>query len=293
LPRIADGEGNLSYEELVGLVVTFTFAEGSPENFNISLTYFDVDEDTVTIASTDELVDAIEQFSGKKLLRISTEVKPKTKAASPQTSTSTSTRQDRGTSTWEPSIQPQIQNVLESFVGVLATAVSGLKEGLANPSTQPRPAPASTPASAAAVNETSTSQEAAPEVATSRATASCEDVGGETAAKPEPTCVQTKQNDKKSPEKKANKSDPAAVPENKDASTREEQEPKEEARPFIHGRHTCDSCLTTPIIGKRYNAGNLPDYDLCENCFKNYKGKEIRFEPVELGKTSVVASIST
>jgi hypothetical protein len=273
LPRIADGEGNVSYEELVGLVVTFTFPEGSPENYNISLTYFDVDEDTVTIASTDELSDAIEQYSGKNVLRITTEVKLKTKAASPQTSTSA--RQNRGTPTWEPSIQPQIHNVLESFVGVLATAVSGLQEGLAKPSSYSRPAPTSTPPSAAAANETSTSEEAVPEVATSRATASCEDVGGETAAKPEPPCVDTKQSDKKLPE------DP-------------EQEPKEEARPFIHGRHTCDSCLTTPIVGKRYNAGNLPDYDLCESCFKNQKGKEIQVKPVELGKSfGCVASMST
>ena len=65
LPRIADKEGNVSYEELAGLVVTFTFPDHSAEeeNFKVSLTYFDSDEDTITIASNDELVDAIEQFS--------------------------------------------------------------------------------------------------------------------------------------------------------------------------------------------------------------------------------------
>jgi hypothetical protein len=74
LPRIADATGNLSYEELVGLVVTFHFPEGSPENFKCYLTYFDEDEDTITIASNAELVDAVEQFAEKKVLRISTEV---------------------------------------------------------------------------------------------------------------------------------------------------------------------------------------------------------------------------
>ena len=54
--------------------------------------------------------------------------------------------------------------------------------------------------------------------------------------------------------------------------------------PFIHGRHTCDQCLTTPIIGKRFHALNLPDYDLCEVCFGNYKGTDIVFEEVRLGK---------
>ena len=56
------------------------------------------------------------------------------------------------------------------------------------------------------------------------------------------------------------------------------------AAPFIHGRHTCDQCLTTPIIGTRYHALNLPDYDLCANCFGNYKGSEIVFEEAQLGK---------
>jgi hypothetical protein len=55
-------------------------------------------------------------------------------------------------------------------------------------------------------------------------------------------------------------------------------------RPFIHGRHTCDGCLTTPIVGQRFHAINLPDYDLCGPCRNNYKGTEIEFVPVELGK---------
>ena len=51
---------------------------------------------------------------------------------------------------------------------------------------------------------------------------------------------------------------------------------------FIHGRHTCDGCLTTPIIGLRWHSVNLPDYDLCDRCKNNYKGDEIEFETVEL-----------
>ena len=62
-------------------------------------------------------------------------------------------------------------------------------------------------------------------------------------------------------------------------------------RPFIHGRHTCDGCLTTPIIGQRFHAVNLPDYDLCSNCRNNYKGEEIQFEPVELGEYMIAAEI--
>jgi Zinc finger, ZZ type./PB1 domain. len=51
---------------------------------------------------------------------------------------------------------------------------------------------------------------------------------------------------------------------------------------FIHGRHTCDGCFTTPIVGYRFHAVNLPDYDLCYKCFKNYKGRGVFFQPEEL-----------
>lgn len=55
-------------------------------------------------------------------------------------------------------------------------------------------------------------------------------------------------------------------------------------RPFIHGRHTCDACLTTPIVGKRFHAVNHPDYDLCERCFTNYQGGHFKFEEEKLDR---------
>ncbi|GKY99550.1 hypothetical protein MPSEU_000909300 [Mayamaea pseudoterrestris] len=70
-----------------------------------------------------------------------------------------------------------------------------------------------------------------------------------------------------------------------DASLTAESQPLVEPdRPFIHGRHTCDGCLTTPIIGQRFHAVNMPDYDLCANCRNNYKGDVLQFEPVELDR---------
>lgn len=77
--------------------------------------------------------------------------------------------------------------------------------------------------------------------------------------------------------------------EDRSGSEGNSNEPKENTaaeQPFVHGRHTCDGCLTTPIVGKRYRATNLPDYDLCQYCFHNYKGSEIEFKPVELGRDS-------
>jgi Zinc finger, ZZ type len=60
------------------------------------------------------------------------------------------------------------------------------------------------------------------------------------------------------------------------------EEAAPEARPFIHGRHTCDGCLTTPIVGERHHCLDLPDFDFCQACYQKYDGPH-KFEPVELG----------
>ena len=57
------------------------------------------------------------------------------------------------------------------------------------------------------------------------------------------------------------------------------------ARPFIHGRHTCDNCLATPIVGKRYHAINRVNYDVCEACYDSGNLSDIRFETAEDGKS--------
>jgi ribosomal protein L31 len=241
LPRIADATGNLSYEELVGLVVTFHFPEGSPEKFKCSLTYFDEDEDTVTIASNDELVDAVEQFADKKVLRISTEVKPNTSpAATPRPAASAAqppeasgNRTDRGTSTAaDPDIHPQIQNVLDTVVGVLVTAVNSIEKGLSVP-----------PAMGTYRTRTPAPEE-------------------------KPKATETFAN--KKVEKPAAVSPPNMVFAVGNAGTKP-------VTAFVHSRHTCDSCLKTPVVGKRYHAVNQVDYDLCENCFKTYSGKQTHF----------------
>ena len=261
LPRIADISGAISYAELEGLVVTFSFPEESPEKYSVSLTYFDVDEDTVTIGSTDELVDAIEQFSGKKVLRISTEVKPKTKSEkkaekkpAPVDKATQSTQEKPEEERSGSDVHPQIQNLLESFVGVLSTAVGSLQEGLASPESAPKVGQTSAQAAAAA--------------SAKKAPPSTDNDEGEVKSKAAPP-----RDVKEGPSREADSLAAGGSGEKDNA-----------VRPFIHGRHTCDSCLTTPIVGNRYNSKNLPDYDLCENCHKNYKGNDIQFEAVELGK---------
>ena len=52
---------------------------------------------------------------------------------------------------------------------------------------------------------------------------------------------------------------------------------------FIHARHTCDGCSKTPIIGARYRATHIPDFDLCSSCFDKYEGEKGDFKKEALG----------
>ena len=48
---------------------------------------------------------------------------------------------------------------------------------------------------------------------------------------------------------------------------------------FVHARHTCNGCSTTPIIGTRYHSKKVPDVDLCASCFTEYEGDKRDFMP--------------
>uniref|UniRef100_A0A7S1BY67 ZZ-type domain-containing protein n=1 Tax=Corethron hystrix TaxID=216773 RepID=A0A7S1BY67_9STRA len=39
---------------------------------------------------------------------------------------------------------------------------------------------------------------------------------------------------------------------------------------FVHIRHTCDNCGVSPIIGFRYHAVDLVNFDVCQICKENY-----------------------
>lgn len=234
----------MSYDALVAVAIGFTFPEAplTPEDYEVALTYYDVDNDCVTIASTEELQDAIEQFSD--VLRITTDVKRKKNA--PIAATRRPSRGDMDTT-----VPPQpnngakhLQNMMESFVGILATAVVALQSHM-NP---PTPVSSSSNAEEESASRASSTMDSSPDAAT-----------GET----ETASTSNESTEEKEPEAAAAKAAP---------------------RPFIHGRHTCDRCLCTPIVGERYHATNLPDYDLCAKCKDGYKGDEIQFEVVELGK---------
>ena len=318
MPRLQDkSTGSVSYQELTGLIVSFTFPEGQGDddsskegkpNVQITLTYKDVDQDIVTISSSEELVDAIEQYQHEKVLRIDAEIKQvhgvqkrssQSKSASVQ---ATPERKDvaSGTSastSTETSGDVPIGAVLDSFVGVLTTAVAALQEGMSERQAAAQQNVADASSSAARQAQRAAARAARLRVkATKKAERAVAKVGqkAETAASKvaasaaraakaaEKAAVLAKSvDDSNVPVKKA----PEAAEEVKESvpSSSDEQTKKPEVKKsFVHRRHTCDSCLATPIVGTRYHATNLPDYDLCQKCHSKYDGKtEISFEAID------------
>jgi len=57
-----------------------------------------------------------------------------------------------------------------------------------------------------------------------------------------------------------------------------------ENQSFVHARHTCDGCSMSPIIGTRYHATKIPDFDLCTSCYKEYEGGDRDFTPEIQGR---------
>merc|ERR1712137_1497373 len=91
--------------------------------------------DCVVIASTDELMDAIEQFKDNLVLRVTTDVKrKKSRPFTPPDSPRLGSRRAEDMRPTEDAKQvpAQIQNVLESFVTAVGTAVLTLQSHVNN-----------------------------------------------------------------------------------------------------------------------------------------------------------------
>lgn len=306
LPRIADENGNVSYEELVRIVLDFTRGTCTAGNnkYTVSLSYYDKEKDLITIASTVELMDAINLFARQKFMRISTCVINKMSYSAAAAPAPAAYNQDptvvRGTLTNErngdvnDSQTPPIQVVLQSFAGILTTAVQEVK-GLA---TSHVPVPRRTNNNNNSRTEgklkDNKTQNEIPPSASMKSTNTKANNGGmnkkrQKAAKKLVSSRASRPGTKEG-KKTASKSVIAfgtkkeAHSESEDNSLKEKDGSEDEVEPFIHGRHTCDACLRTPIVGKRFHSSNLPDYDLCNNCCNNNVGNEIKFESIELDR---------
>jgi hypothetical protein len=232
----------------------------------VVLLYIDIDGDKALISSDAELEDAMNQYVSAGSIKIM--AKPITSATAtpshahgaPTESTTQTTvlPNTRGTRHSTPNLQVHLTGLVESLVTVLATSVIALSGQIQSVSKNVAAAnrSASTARSitaspvAISPNPVTPSTAATNTAAASHPAAPCNVSAGQ----PSPPVAAT-------------------------APT------TQESRPFIHGRHTCDNCLTTPIVGGRYHAIDLPDFDLCQTCKDNYQGPDTRFEEVELGKS--------
>jgi len=310
LPRIADENGNVSYEELVRIVLDFTRGTCTAGNnkYTVSLSYYDKEKDLISIASTVELMDAINLFARQKFMRISTCVINKMSysaaaaAAAPAPAAynqdKCSSTVDRGTSTNErngdvnDSPTPPIQVVLQSFVGILTTAVQEVKELATSHVPVPRRTNNNNNYRTEGKLKENKTQDDIPPSASMKSTNTKANNGGMNKKRQKATkklvSSRASRPGTKEKTKTASKSVLAfdtkkeAHSESEDNSPKENDGSEDEVEPFIHGRHTCDACLRTPIVGKRFHSSNLPDYDLCNNCCNNNIGNEIKFESIEL-----------
>jgi len=317
LHRIADEKGNILYDELIGLVLVFTLPEEDTttrnnRTYSVSFTYYDDEEDLITLASNEELIDAIELFAEQKFMRITSCVKPKISYSTAPTygatyvhDTTASPLVDHRKSTKDNKYPPAppIRAVLESFAGILSNAVNNLQEGLATQSpTSLRPDknhrscpltnedsnldsskishPSSLkkkPMKAKIVGRNKKVQQVKAVngrkvYKVSNGHASCKNAAPSTNSASNNIALAGAKFKVRSLEKNSSGSSDKA----------KESEEIDVVEAFIHGRHTCDGCLTTPIIGKRYHSKNLTDYDLCQKCYYNYKGNVIKYESIEL-----------
>jgi hypothetical protein len=241
----------------------------------VILLYIDVDGDRALISSDAELEDALNQYASAGSVKIlaktiatatatATTTPSRVNAAPTESTTQTTgSPNTRGTRHSTPNLQVHLTGLVESLVTVLATSVIALSGQIQNVSNNVAAANRSAGAARAITASpvpASTSPVTPSPVATSPAATSPPVTQRNTSTTGPPSPL---------PSPPVAATAPAAA---------------QKSRPFIHGRHTCDNCLTTPIVGGRYHAIDLPDFDLCQTCKDNYQGPETRFEEVELGK---------
>ena len=327
LARIVDDQGKVSYENLIQLASKF-FSENEVSEFEIdsislggdvstigslrscvALEYLDEDGDTITLTSTEELLDAIDQFSDKQLLRLTVRMAflPQRSVVSRLSSHGTASN---GTACSIGNVQTESATIAVS--GASASGDTGVIP-------QKREAPAASTADTGKIATVVPGTVAPPRASPDASADSFEkQISGMVDAVVTAVAqavvnfeegldgIPKRINEKReasaavkrfvppscADDKMKNVDGKTAMPSSKIAGEQEDR-PAENSLPFIHGRHTCDSCLISPIIGTRYHAVNRVDYDLCARCYTNYQGEDIKFEPTEDGKYPIGRYVST
>lgn len=221
----------------------------------VTITYTDEDGDSITISTDDELADAFEQFATRvpPIVRAKASFDVQKDPTNIVNDLKQAVSEIGETAKSNTPKMDQMQGALESFVMLLTQAadilsknVEGKKKGCSNETDIPKEV---------RPNNYRSHKACCSEIK-KRSSSTTEDKPMEENLSPEVEHVEEHSN---------------ILPVSADLNQN-----------FIHGRHTCDGCLVTPIIGIRYHALNLPDHDLCEKCALSHSNKNILFEPTEL-----------
>eukprot|EP00565_Helicotheca_tamesis_P006284 CAMPEP_0185726104 /NCGR_PEP_ID=MMETSP1171-20130828/2179_1 /TAXON_ID=374046 /ORGANISM="Helicotheca tamensis, Strain CCMP826" /LENGTH=896 /DNA_ID=CAMNT_0028394385 /DNA_START=17 /DNA_END=2707 /DNA_ORIENTATION=+ len=314
--------GKASYARLVALALEYSLAEAvakeEKEEVDVVITYSDEDGDLITISSDEELADAFGQFVETKppVLRVKGKIvktERKHKPAAPQTKPATPQPEPAAACSHSssfpppPRTAPQIQALLESLVSILASAVLTLQDKMSREGNNPFPSTNTAVPSTQDTQDTSTAahkdlaketaenimKDVVSKIALAKSTDDSAKLPKRCTKHDEPqktptsdtsTSTRATSNTAASNTTSSFAPKPATPTKPSPPPQTQTKNKQPEEQPFVHGRHTCDGCLATPIIGTRYHAKNLPDYDLCANCFQNYKGTDIQFQPETLDR---------
>jgi len=342
LPRIVGSNGRVSYEELVGLVIRLNFPavndtllSNEKKFYKVELTYCDIDSDLIHLGSTEELIDAFEQYSEQHFVRINAKVEKQRSTQQQhqqkqhkQVSVIESTLPDGSTDTISskavavPSTSPdQLRNVephimsplvmsqIACYRSTLGSASVAIDESnssaISRPFTTHDASTTNRSEKMSSINILSRNEQknaaassdkvVKPVVKSivddkNRATANhvqsvifkvglkqispSDEIEKTTTTKHKKDSIINNNNNGNDNSKNDNRNQEIEkkIDEGKDKDEKGQAKPS-----FIHYRHTCDLCMTNPIVGDRFHASNSHDYDLCEMCHNAYEG-EIQFE---------------
>jgi len=282
----------VSYQRLSEMALQYSNLLGSKLH-RVTVTYNDEDGDIITISTDEELTDAFEQFStrvppivrAKASFNVEKNGEKIVNGLKQAVSEITETVKN-GDGDDKKSKANQVQDILDSFMTILTQAVDTLSKNIdgAKQSKKKRVGSTAIPKEVRARNTVDKARGSTINCGALRTNRSS-DVNegtfskvktdgiykgeGQMEKKQENISISTQKEVKAAKDVKEDHSNvmPAKTDLNKS---------------FIHGRHTCDGCLASPIIGIRYHALNLPDHDLCEMCIQKYTRKDVIFEPTEL-----------
>jgi len=280
----------VSYQRLSEMALQYSNLSDSKLH-HVAVTYYDEDGDIITISTDDELTDAFEQFStrippivrAKASFQVEKNGEKIVNELKQAVSEITETVQNANDNDKKSKVN-QAQDILDSFMTILTQAVDTLSKNMegAKQNKKKRGCSKPIPKEVRARNTGNKARGSAMNcgaLPTNLSSNINEDIYSK--AKTDGARKEEGNMEKKQELYSARKEDEETKGVKEDYSNLMPVKTDLDKN-FIHGRHTCDRCLVSPIIGIRYHALNLPDHDLCEVCIHKNNRKDIIFEPTEL-----------